>query len=161
MLISKIPQIPLRDGLKVGLQRFPHGLDLPLPSYGTILSAGLDLYAAVTEDIILAPQQWQAIPTGIGIAIPIGYEGQIRSRSGLAAKHGVVILNAPGTIDADYRGELIGVIINHGSNPFMITRGMRFAQLVIAPVTSIIWEERQTLEETTRGASGFGSTGVK
>ena len=146
--------------LKVGLTRLPHGADLPLPSYGTALSAGLDLYAAIEEDVILAPQERKAIPSGVAIALPKGYEGQIRSRSGLAIKNGVAILNSPGTIDADYRGELIGILINHGSEPFIITRGMRFAQIVIAPVTSIVWDEQQTLDSTDRGMGRFGSTGT-
>jgi dUTP pyrophosphatase len=123
--------------LKVGLTRLPHGADLPLPSYGTAFSAGLDLYA-----------------------LPQGYEAQIRPRSGLAVKNGVTILNSPGTIDADYRGEIIGILINHGSEPFTVTRGMRFAQIVIAPVTSIVWDEQQTLDSTDRGAGRFGSTGT-
>jgi len=147
--------------LKIDLQRLPHGIDLPLPSYGTPLSAGLDLYAAVEADVIIQPHEWRAIPSGIAIALPLGYEAQIRSRSGLAAKHGVAILNSPGTIDADYRGELLGILINHGQEPFTITRGMRFAQMVIAPVSSIVWEERATLDETDRGEGGFGSTGTK
>lgn len=146
--------------LKVGLTRLPHGAGLPLPSYGTVLSAGLDLYAAIGEDVILAPHERKAIPSGVAIALPPGYEGQIRSRSGLALKHGIAILNSPGTIDADYRGELIGILINHGSDPFTITRGMRFAQIVIAPVTSIAWDERQNLDSTERGINRFGSTGI-
>jgi dUTP pyrophosphatase len=150
----------LEGELKVGLQRLSHGLDLPLPSYGTRLSAGLDLYAAVEEDVVLAPFERKAIPTGIAIALPPGYEGQIRSRSGLALKQGVVILNSPGTIDADYRGELLGILINQGQEPFTITRGMRFAQLVIAPVSRISWDERQALDETDRGLGRFGSTGI-
>lgn len=147
--------------IKVGLTRLPHGADLPLPSYGTALSAGLDLYAAVEEDVILAPQERKAIPSGVAIALPKGYEAQIRPRSGLAVKNGVTILNSPGTIDADYRGELIGILINHGSEPFTVTRGMRFAQIVIAPVTSIVWDEQQTLDHTDRGMGRFGSTGTR
>lgn len=147
--------------LKVGLQRLPHGMDLPLPSYGTPLSAGLDLYAAVETDVVIQPHEWRAIPTGIAIALPPGYEAQIRSRSGLAAKHGVAILNSPGTVDADYRGELLGILINHGHEPFTITRGLRFAQMVIAPVSSIVWEEHETLDETDRGEGRFGSTGIR
>jgi len=154
-------QAPLEMELKVGLTRLPHGADLPLPSYGTALSAGLDLYAAIEEDVILAPHERCAIPSGVAIALPRGYEGQIRSRSGLAVKNGVAILNSPGTIDADYRGELIGILINHGTEPFTITRGMRFAQIVIAPVTSIVWDEQQALDSTDRGVGRFGSTGVR
>ncbi|MDF3033860.1 MAG: deoxyuridine 5-triphosphate nucleotidohydrolase [Alphaproteobacteria bacterium] len=155
------PEDPLGMKLSVGLQRLPHGADLPLPSYGTPFSAGFDLYAAIEEDIILAPGAWKIIPTGIAIALPTGYEAQIRSRSGLAAKHGVVVLNAPGTIDADYRGEILGIMINHGREPFTMTRGMRFAQMVIAPVTSIAWNEHQALDETSRGDGRFGSTGIR
>lgn len=153
-------QNPLYVKLPVGLQRLPHGADLPLPSYGTPLSAGLDLYAAVEGDVILNPREWRPIPTGIAIALPAGYEAQIRPRSGLAAKYGVSVLNSPGTIDADYRGEILGILINHGRDPFIITRGMRFAQMVIAPVTSISWNEQKTLTETDRGDGGFGSTGI-
>jgi dUTP pyrophosphatase len=145
----------------VGLKQLPHGLDLPLPSYGTSLSSGLDLYAAVDKDIILEPQQWQAIPSGIAIALPRGYEAQIRSRSGLAIKHGVVILNSPGTVDADYRGEILGILINHGSEPFTITRGMRFAQMIITKFDKIVWEVKESLDETSRGVDGFGSTGLR
>jgi dUTP pyrophosphatase len=147
--------------LSIGLQRLPHGMDLPLPSYGTPLSSGLDLYAAVEADVVIQPHEWRAIPTGIAIALPPGFEAQIRSRSGLAAKHGVAILNSPGTVDADYRGELLGILMNHGREPFIITRGLRFAQLVIAPVSSIVWEERETLDETDRGEGRFGSTGIR
>ncbi|MBX9804875.1 MAG: dUTP diphosphatase [Alphaproteobacteria bacterium] len=147
--------------LKVGLTRLPHGLDLPLPSYGTPLSAGLDLYAAVEQDVLIEPGQWQVIPTGVSIALPQGFEAQIRSRSGLAAKNGLAILNSPGTVDADYRGELKGILINHGPDAVTITRGMRFAQMVIASVTSIVWDEKQSLDQTDRGAGGFGSTGTR
>jgi dUTP pyrophosphatase len=146
--------------LQVGLQRFAHGYDLPLPSYATLFSAGLDLYAAVDKDVILNPHEWLPIPSGIAIALPPGYEAQIRSRSGLAAKHGVAILNSPGTVDADYRGEIFGILINHGKEPFIITRGMRFAQMVIAPVSSIVWKENDRLDETDRGSGRFGSTGM-
>lgn len=151
----------MKNNLAVGLQRLPHGMDLPLPSYGTPLSAGLDLYAAVEEDVVLKPQEWRGIPTGVAIALPPGHEAQIRARSGLAIKHGLAILNAPGTIDADYRGEIIGILMNHSKEPFTVTRGMRFAQMVIAPVTSIAWDEQLTLEETDRGVARFGSTGVR
>jgi dUTP pyrophosphatase len=161
MSAALAPKDPLEKKLSVGLQRLPHGADLPLPSYGTPFSAGFDLYAAVKEDTILIPGEWKIIPTGISIALPAGYEAQIRSRSGLAAKHGVVVLNAPGTIDADYRGEILGIMINHGQEPFTMTRGMRFAQMVIAPVTSIVWDERHPLDETSRGDGRFGSTGIR
>lgn len=161
MSASRLSIQDLEERVKVGLSRLSHGADLPLPSYGTPLSAGLDLYAAVEEDVVLKPGEWQGIPSGISIALPPGYEAQIRSRSGLAFKHGVAVLNSPGTIDADYRGEIIGIIINHGVEPFTISRGMRFAQMVIAPVTSIVWDEQQTFDETHRGEGRFGSTGLK
>ncbi len=151
----------LKEKLNVGLQRLPHGAGLPLPSYGTPLSAGLDLYAAVEEDMVLQPREWRAVPAGIALALPAGYEGQIRSRSGLAVKYGVVVLNSPGTIDADYRGEIMGIMINHGQEPFTFTRGMRFAQMVIAPVTSVAWDEQQPLDKTDRGDGRFGSTGIR
>lgn len=151
----------LKEKLNVGLQRLPHGVGLPLPSYGTPLSAGLDLYAAVEEDMVLQPREWRAVPAGIALALPAGYEGQIRSRSGLAVKYGVVVLNSPGTIDADYRGEIMGIMINHGREPFTFTRGMRFAQMVIAPVMSVAWGEQQTLDKTDRGDGRFGSTGIR
>jgi dUTP pyrophosphatase len=160
MSVPVSTQKNLEQGLTVGLQRLPHGLDLPLPAYGTILSAGMDLYAAVSQDIVLAPQEWKPIPTGIAIALAPGYEAQIRPRSGLAAKNGVTVLNSPGTVDADYRGEILGILINHGREPFTITRGMRFAQMVIAPVTTISWEERENLDDTSRGQGRFGSTGI-
>ncbi len=161
MSVFGVLQKSLEEKVQVDLQRLPHGADLPLPSYGTPYSAGLDLYAAVDQDVILRPGEWRAIPTGIAIALPMGYEAQIRSRSGLAAKYGVSILNSPGTVDADYRGEIMGIVMNHGKEPFIITRGMRFAQMVIAAVTSISWLEQPTLDQTDRGAGRFGSTGIK
>ncbi|MBM3632946.1 MAG: dUTP diphosphatase [Alphaproteobacteria bacterium] len=160
MSASSVSKPELDERVKVGLSRLPHGADLPLPAYGTPLSAGLDLYAAVEENVVLNPGEWQGIPSGISIALPPGYEAQIRSRSGLAFKNGVAVLNSPGTIDADYRGEIIGIIINHGLEPFTITRGMRFAQMVIAPVSSITWDEQKTFDETHRGEGRFGSTGL-
>lgn len=145
----------------VTIQKLPHGQDLPLPEYATKLSAGVDLLAAITESITLNPGEWQLIPSGIAIALPEGYEAQIRSRSGLAYKHGVAILNSPGTIDADYRGELKGILMNHGKEPFTITPGMRFAQLVIAQVSQVKWNLVGALQnDTDRGIGGFGSTGL-
>lgn len=161
MPLSTLQKSKLDSKFSVALQRLPHGENLSLPSYGTSASAGLDLYAAVDEDVIVPPQEWRAIPTGIAIALPLGFEAQVRSRSGLAAKNGVVVLNAPGTIDADYRGEILILLINHGKEPFTVTRGMRCAQMVIAPVTTIAWDEQKTLEETDRGLGGFGSTGMQ
>ena len=135
---------------------------LPLPSYGTALSAGLDLLAAINEPITLNPGERGLVPAGIAIALPAGFEAQVRSRSGLAIKNGLIVLNAPGTIDADYRGEIMGIMINLGSEPFTITRGMRFAQMVVAPYTKVTWSQVEDLsqDETLRGAGGFGSTGL-
>ena len=145
--------------IEVPLQRLPHGAGLPLPSYATADAAGLDLLAAVAEPIELAPGARHLVPTGISIALPPGYEAQLRPRSGLALKHGVTLLNSPGTIDADYRGEVGVILINLGEVPFRLQRGDRIAQLVIAPVARLAWRESETLPESTRGAGGFGSTG--
>jgi len=133
--------------------------DLPLPSYQTASAAGLDLYAAVENTVVLQAGERAAVPTGIHIALPEGYEAQVRPRSGLARKYGIGMVNSPGTIDADYRGEIQVLLINHGQEAFTIQRGDRIAQLVVAPVTRIIWHEVITLEETTRGHGGFGHTG--
>jgi dUTP pyrophosphatase len=146
--------------ITVRVTRLAHGADLPLPQYATAQSAGLDLVAAVADDFRLAPGERALIPTGIAIALPPGYEAQIRPRSGLALKHGITTLNTPGTIDADYRGEVGVILINHGQEVFTIRRGDRIAQMVVAPVTQLIWSEQATLEPTARGAGGFGSTGV-
>ena len=148
--------------LQVAMVRLPHAADLPLPSYQSELAAGLDLLAAVPVDapMIIPPGQRAMVPTGITLALPPGAEGQVRPRSGLAATHGVTVLNTPGTIDADYRGEVHVILINHGSTDFRVVRGMRIAQLVIAPVTRVQVVEMQTLEETARGKGGFGSTGT-
>jgi len=144
----------------VSIKRLPGGHDLPLPAYQTELSAGLDLSAAVEADVVLAPGAHAVIPTGFAIALPPGFEAQIRARSGLAAKHAVTVLNSPGTIDADYRGEVGVILINHGKTAFTVTRGLRIAQMVVAPVRTIMWEEKEDLADTARGAGGFGSTGV-
>jgi dUTP pyrophosphatase len=141
--------------------RLPHGQDLALPSYQSALAAGLDLMAAVPQDaaIDIAPGARALIPTGIAIALPAGTEGQVRPRSGLAVRHGITVLNAPGTIDADYRGEVQVLIVNHGAESVKITRGMRIAQLVVAAIARAELREVSSLDETTRGAGGFGSTG--
>ncbi len=141
--------------------RLAHGQDLPLPSYQSALAAGLDLLAAVPANtpLTIAPGARALVPTGIAIALPAGHEAQVRPRSGLAARHGLTVLNAPGTIDADYRGELQVLLVNHGSESVSITRGMRIAQLVIAPVTRAQLREVASLDETQRGTGGFGSTG--
>ena len=146
----------------IGVRRLEHGADLPLPAYATPASAGMDLTAAIPADKIFTLEigKRMLIPTGMCIELPDGYEGQVRPRSGLALKHGITVLNAPGTIDADYRGEVSVLLINHGDQPFEITRGMRIAQLVVAPVVQAVWDERVTLAETSRGAGGYGSTGV-
>jgi dUTP pyrophosphatase len=141
--------------------RLPHGADLPLPSHQSADAAGLDLMAAVPEDapVELAPGARSLIPTGLAIALPGGFEAQVRPRSGLAARHGVTVLNAPGTIDADYRGEIMVILINLGADVFTITRGMRIAQLTVAPAVRASIEEVTELEPTARGSGGFGSTG--
>ena len=140
--------------------RLSHNLDLPLPSYETSGSAGMDLPAAITEPIVLGSLERTAIPTGLQIAIPDGFEGQVRPRSGLAFRHGLTVTNAPGTIDSDYRGELKVLLVNLGDEPVTIERGMRIAQLVIAPVVQASVLEVTTLDDTARGTGGFGSTGV-
>ncbi len=145
----------------VAVRRLPHGRDLALPAYATDGAAGLDVVAAVTETVTLAPGERRLIPTGIAIALPPGYEAQARPRSGLALKHGIALVNSPGTIDEDYRGEVGIILINHGTEPFAVNRGDRIAQLVIAPVTRAVLTEVDTLPDTARGAGGFGSTGVK
>ena len=146
--------------IAVSVRRLPHGADLPLPAYATPGSAGLDLQAAVSAPVTLPPGGRDAIPTGLAIALPEGWEAQVRPRSGLALKSGVTVLNSPGTVDADYRGEIKVILINHGDAPFVIARGDRIAQLVIAPVSQLVWTEVDALPETARGSGGFGSTGV-
>lgn len=147
--------------IEIRIMRLPHGADLPLPSYQSEHAAGLDLSAALPADgpLRLAPGARALVPTGIAIALPPGHEAQVRPRSGLAARHGLSVLNAPGTVDADYRGEVQVLLINLGSEPVTIARGMRIAQLVIAPVTHAALREAQSLDVTQRGKGGFGSTG--
>ena len=148
---------------EVRFRRLPHGADLPLPTYQSAHAAGLDLMAAVPAHApaTLAPGERRLIPCGISIALPDGFEAQARPRSGLAVRHGVTVLNTPGTIDADYRGEIMVILINLGKEPFIVTRGMRIAQMVVAPVARAAIVEVATLDATVRGAGGFGSTGVK
>jgi dUTP pyrophosphatase len=146
--------------LGVVLRRLPHGEDLPLPAYATPGSAGMDLHAAVTETAVIAPGARLAVPTGLAIALPAGFEAQVRPRSGLAARHGITVLNSPGTIDADYRGEIAVLLVNLGGESFAVERGMRIAQLVVAPVARIAWDERAELPGSLRGEGGFGSTGT-
>lgn len=145
----------------VRIRRLPHAEGLPLPAYQTTGAAGMDLHAAVPEGapVTLAPGARAMIPTGFAIALPEGFEAQVRPRSGLAAKAGVTVLNSPGTIDHDYRGEVAVILINHGDVAFEIKRGERIAQMLLAPVTRAVWIEADSLDETERGAGGFGSTG--
>ncbi|MFG1187361.1 dUTP diphosphatase [Xanthobacter aminoxidans] len=146
----------------VKIQRLPHAAGLPLPAYATPGAAGMDLACALPADapLLLAPGARAAIPTGFAIALPDGYEAQVRPRSGLAKNHGVTVLNAPGTVDCDYRGEIAVLLVNHGRETLEISRGMRIAQLVVAPVVQIMLEEIGELSETARGSGGFGSTGL-
>ena len=141
------------------LKRLDHGKDLPLPAYQSDLAAGLDLLAAVEATLTLAPGERTLVPTGLAMALPAGFEAQVRPRSGLAAKHGITVLNTPGTIDADYRGEVRVILINLSQEPFEIVRGERIAQMVIAPVAQASLQEVDVLSDTERGAGGFGSTG--
>jgi dUTP pyrophosphatase len=140
--------------------RLPHAADLPLPAYQSEQAAGLDLMAAVLPDapMTIAPGRWATVPTGLVLALPAGSEGQVRPRSGIAARHGVTVLNAPGTIDADYRGEVQVILVNHGSEPFVVTRGMRVAQLIVAKCERAKLVETAQLMSTSRGTGGFGST---
>ena len=142
------------------IQRLPHAHDLPMPQYGTDLSAGFDLSAAIDAPIILHPMERALIPTGFSYALHPHTEGQIRPRSGLALKHGITVLNTPGTIDADYRGEVKIILINLGQDPFYIERGMRIAQMIIAPYTKVSFNLCENLPESARDAFGFGSTGL-
>jgi dUTP diphosphatase len=145
---------------EIGVIRLDHGRDLPLPAYETAAAAGMDLRAACEDKITIAPGDRELVPTGLILEIPDGFEGQVRPRSGLALKHGVTCLNTPGTIDADYRGEVKVLLINHGREPFVVERGMRVAQLVIAPMAHSIVSERKAPSATSRGSGGFGSTGL-
>jgi dUTP pyrophosphatase len=146
---------------QVSILPLPHGGDLPLPAYATAQSAGCDLLAAVIAEVVIAPLARALVPTGVAIALPEGFEAQVRPRSGLALKQGLTVLNSPGTIDADYRGELQVILINLGAEPVTITRGMRIAQLVVAPVVQAQWRVAESLDETARASGGFGSTGVQ
>ena len=147
--------------ITVSVRPLPHFEGLELPAYETLGAAGMDVRAAVVEDdpVVLNPGDKTMVPTGLTVAIPQGYEIQMRPRSGLAAKYGITCLNSPGTIDSDYRGELKVILINHGSEAFTIARGERIGQMLLAPVTRLVWQQVETLDETDRGARGFGSTG--
>jgi dUTP pyrophosphatase len=148
------------ETVEIEVVRLAHARDLALPDYATAAAAGADLLAAIDQDIELAPLERKIVPTGISIALPVGFEAQVRPRSGLAAKNGVTVVNAPGTVDADYRGEIGVILINLSNEPFRISRGMRIAQLVVARHARAVWREVSELDRTARGAGGFGSTGV-
>lgn len=150
----------MTNPLSVAITKLHHGVDLDLPAYATEQSAGMDLLAAVQEEVIIGSGERMLVPTGIAIALPDGYEAQIRPRSGLAFKNGLTVLNSPGTIDADYRGEVKVLLINHAKEPFAITRGMRIAQMVVAPVSRVAWQSVTSLDDSARGTGGFGSTGT-
>lgn len=144
----------------VAVIRLPHGADLPLPAYGSAGAAAVDFLAAIEAPMEIPPGARALVPTGLAVALPAGYELQVRPRSGLALKHGILVANAPGTVDEDYRGEIKVILLNAGTEPFRVERGMRLAQGVLAPVTRIRWVEVESLNETARGQGGFGSTGV-
>ena len=145
----------------IRVKRLPHGEELPLPAYATAGSAGMDLLAAVTEPVVVPPGGRALIPTGLVVALPAGHELQIRPRSGVALRHGIVLPNSPGTIDEDYRGEVQVILLNMGDSPFVVERGARIAQAVLAPVTRAGWIEVDALDQTERNTGGFGSTGTK
>jgi dUTP pyrophosphatase len=147
--------------LSVAITQLSHAEGLELPKYATAQAAGMDLCAAIASDLIIMPGARALVPTGLAIAVPDGYEAQVRPRSGLALKHGVTVLNSPGTIDADYRGEIQVILANLGTEPFTITRGMRIAQMVVASHAQVEWQTVASLDTTARGAGGFGSTGLK
>jgi len=147
------------EQISVAITRLGGSEDLPLPRYMTDRAAGMDLLAAVEDDLVLAPGCRALVPTGIAIALPEGFEAQVRPRSGLALKNGVSLVNTPGTLDADYRGEIRVILINHGSEPFVVRRGDRIAQMIVAPVCRVRWDMRVTLPSTRRGGGGFGHTG--
>lgn len=147
--------------VQVPVKQLPHGKDLGIPFYATEHSAGMDLLAAIENDIVIKKAERKLIPTGIAIALPDGYEAQIRPRSGLALKNGITVLNTPGTIDADYRGEIGVILINLSDEDFIISRGMRIAQMIVSSYTKINLIPSEELENTTRGSGGFGSTGTK
>jgi dUTP pyrophosphatase len=152
----------IQERIDVAITRLPHGADLPLPDYQTALAAGLDLLAAVPADapVQIAPGGRALVPTGVAIALPPGYEGQVRPRSGLAIRHGITVLNTPGTVDADYRGELQIILVNLGHDIFVVHRGMRIAQIIVAPVSRALLVETDALPATDRADGGFGSTGI-
>ncbi|NKB49191.1 MAG: dUTP diphosphatase [Alphaproteobacteria bacterium] len=146
--------------VSVDVTRLAHGAGLELPAYESTLAAGMDLMAAIEGEMVIAPGARALVPTGLAIALPPGFEAQVRPRSGLALKQGITVVNTPGTIDADYRGEVGVILINHGDAPVTIDRGMRIAQMVVAPVTQAVWNQVENLPESVRGTGGFGSTGT-
>lgn len=146
--------------VKIDVIQLPHGADLPLPSYQTPGAAAMDALAAIDQDVILQPGDWHVFPTGLSFAIPEGYELQVRARSGMAARHAISVVNGPATIDSDFRGELTVILINHGKEPYTVTRGMRIAQMVVAPSYRAEWRPVAALTETKRGTGGLGSTGT-
>lgn len=158
---KEIKKISHEDEIVVALKPLEHAVGLQVPSYATAMSAGMDLTAALDEDLELGPGDRSLIPTGLSIALPKGFEAQVRPRSGLAINHGVTVLNTPGTIDADYRGEIKVILINHGKEPFLIKRGMRIAQMVVERHTHVEWSIVKDLDESERGEGGFGSTGTE
>jgi dUTP pyrophosphatase len=146
--------------VKVDVARLSHSAGLELPGYESTLAAGMDLQAAIEGKVIIAPGERALVPTGLAIALPPGFEAQVRPRSGLALKQGITVVNTPGTIDADYRGEVGVILINHGDSPFTIERGMRIAQMVVTPITQAVWNAVDKLLDSARGTGGFGSTGT-
>lgn len=151
----------MSEAVAVQVVRLPHAQNLSLPTYATAGAAGLDLVAAVAEPVTLPPGGRALVPTGLIVAVPPGFELQVRPRSGLALRHGLIVPNSPGTIDSDYRGEVQVILLNAGEAPFTVARGMRIAQAVLAPVTRLAWREVETVDETARGAGGFGSSGLR
>jgi len=158
-VLNEPPPLGL-ERIRVRVRRLPHAMDLPLPSYASAGAAGLDVRAALAESVVIPPAAIVGIPTGLQVEIPPGFELQIRPRSGLAARHGVTLANAPATIDSDYRGEIVVALINHSAAPFAVERGARIAQLVLGRVPMVEWDEAGELSETTRGTGGFGHTGI-
>ena len=146
--------------VSVAVKRLPHNTNLPLPEYESVAAAGMDLPAAIESDLIITPAEQVLVPTGLALALPVGYEAQIRPRSGLALRNGVTVLNTPGTVDADYRGEVKVILVNFSNSDFIIQRGMRIAQMVIAPVLQVSLMDVDVLPKTARGEGGFGSTGT-
>jgi dUTP pyrophosphatase len=146
------------EDITVSIRRLPGGEDIPLPRYMTENAAGMDIHAAVTDDVVILPGRREMVPTGVSIQLPEGYEAEIRPRSGLALRNGITLVNAPGTIDADYRGEIGLIIINHGTDPFVVKRGDRIAQMVVHRVCRVAWHTNRQLDSTPRGSGGFGHT---